>query len=84
MAEREVTKTQKSPEGDVLAISGTWGTRSRSAALVDILHEQHRYFVSTADGVRPLMIVDADDGKRLRTDPDLERRDVLQNLPDLD
>jgi hypothetical protein len=67
-----------------MAISGSWGTRSRSAALVDILHEQHRYFVSTADGERSLMIVDTDDGKRLRTEADLMRRDVLQDLPDID
>lgn len=84
MAEREVTNTQKSPAGEIVAVSGPWGRRSRSSALVDITHEQHEYFVSTPAGPRPVVIVETEDGKRLRTDPDVARRDPLEDLPDID
>jgi len=83
MSEREVTKTEKSTDGEIVAISGPWGTRRRSGALVDILHEQHEYFVSAPDGRRRVLIVETDDGKRLRTEPDLTKPDPLQGLPDV-
>jgi hypothetical protein len=82
MAEREVTATTKGESGEITGLSGQWGSRSRIQAVVDLQHEQHRYFVNGPDGEVDLFYITDDNGKHLRTEADASKPDLLQGLPD--
>ena len=82
MAEREVTATNKGESGEITLLSGPWGTRTRIQAVVDLQHEQHRYFVKSGDSELDLFFVADEVGKHLRTEADLSKPDALNALPD--
>lgn len=83
MDSREVTKSQKDEKGAVTRIGGAWGSRPVSGVAIDIQHSQYRYYVRTQSGEVDLQLVQGPDRKHVRTEPDLAKRDLLEDLPDL-
>ena len=82
MADRQVTRTGKDLHGDITALCGRWGRRSKAEAISDIESGRHTYFVQDAFGRRAnVQVVNGRTGKYLRTDPNAISSDNLDNLP---
>ena len=80
MADREVTRVERDERGVLRALGGSWGRRSTASALIDIQNGQHSYYV-VEEGVRhDVVIVDGEERKHLRTNPDLVASDALDRL----
>lgn len=85
MASRAVTHTRKDSKGDILALCNPkefWSPRLKSDAIRDIESGSHTYYVVWPDGRTAIRVVDAPDGKYLRTDRDNTPRNNLEDLPD--
>jgi hypothetical protein len=83
MADRRVTKTGKDSSGDITSLCGTWGSRTKSLAIVDIELGTHRYYTHASNGTEAdIQVVNGTTGKYLRTDPDKTTADNLADLPD--
>lgn len=86
MADRQVTRTRKDRDGDILALCNTgqsWSPRQKRDAIDGIESGRHSYFVRWADGNRTeIRVVNGPTGKYLRTDRDNTTRNNLDDLPD--
>lgn len=82
MANRRVTKTGKDRDGDITRLCGTWGTAAKHQAISHIENHTHRYYVQDNLGRRAdVHVVAGPTGKYLRTDPNSNSSDNLDNLP---
>lgn len=86
MADREVTRTRKDSDGDILALCNpgeSWSPREKWDAIRDIENHIHRYFVPWPGGSRTeIHVVSGSSGKYLRTDRDQTSRNNLDDLAD--
>jgi len=82
MADRQGTKTGKDSSGDITSLCGSWGSQSKSLAILDIELGTHRYYTHASNGREADVAVDGATGKYLRTDPDKTTADNLADLPD--
>lgn len=86
MADRQVTRSRKDRDGDILALCNPaefWSPRQKRDAIDDIESRRHRYFVNVAGvGAIDIHVVRGPNGKYLRTDPDRTSRNNLDDLPD--
>lgn len=80
--DRQVTRTRKEG-GRVVALGGDWGERTSPVALIDIQNAQHTYYVLVDGERKEVVVVQGEDRRHLRTNPDLAGPDVLEALPDL-
>jgi len=85
MSDREVKKTKKDGEGDILALCNTgehWSPRRKVDVISDIESRVHRYFVRWPEGnATDIHVVNGSSGKYLRTDRDNTTRNNLDDLP---
>lgn len=85
MIQREVTKTKKDKDGDILALCNPgkyWSPKSKKDAISEINSKTINYYV-IVDGKRVDIHVVEDDGDEyLRTDPDNITTNNLDELPD--
>jgi len=85
MAHREVTRSRKDQDGDILALctpGQPWSPRQKRDAISDIESRTHSYFVDvTGIGRVDIHVVEGRTGKYLRTDPDKTSRNNLDDLP---
>jgi hypothetical protein len=86
MADRQVRKTRKDRDGDILALCADgagWSPRDKEGAINDIEASLHTYFVLWPGGLRTeIRVVNGPSGKYLRTDRDDTSRNNLDDLPD--
>lgn len=88
MARRQVTKTKKDPDGDILALCNPseylWSPRYKNDAINDIESNNHSYYViiGSSKEVDIRVVKDPYKGKYLRTDWDDTPRNNLRDLPD--
>jgi len=86
MNQRDVTRTRKDRDGDIIALCNpnhSWSPRSKSLAISDIESGGYRYFVPWSDGQRTeIRVVNGPNGKYLRTDRDSTPHNNLADLPD--
>ena len=82
MSDREVTATSR-VEGRITALGGSFGTRSKAAATIDIQNGAHVYHVMVDGTPRSVIVVVGEDGRFLRTVEDLAASDPLLELPDI-
>lgn len=83
MADRAVYKTGKDQFGNILALSGEFGTVSHIDAIADIEHGVERYFVPLTGGTAAVIeVAEGQYGKYLRTNWDGQPRNNLADLPD--
>ena len=86
MVDRQVTKTRKHEEGDILALcddADFWSPRAKQDAITEIESGLYRYFVSWPDGKETdIHVVQGPTGKYLRTDRDDTLKNNLDELPD--
>ena len=86
MADREVTKSHKDRDGDILALchpDRNWSPRWKNDAINDIESQRHSYFVDVpGTGCVDIHVVQGSTGKYLRTDPDHTTHNNLKKLPD--
>ncbi len=75
-------KTGKDPDGDITALCGDWGRRSKAEAISDIENDTHTYYVQAGTRRSDAHVVDGTTGKYLRSDPDPSSANNLDNLPD--
>ena len=84
MAERMVTHVLRNGEGDITHLcqpGAQWSPRSKAGAIEDITSGEHRYVVRGFEGRRvPIYVVDHLGGY-LRTGPDDQADNNLDNLP---
>jgi hypothetical protein len=88
MADRLVTHSFRSSEGDILAVGNPeepWRQRQKDWAIADIVDGRHRYFVQGAGGTQRLIdVINDPDGLYLRARADSDTDNNLDNLPALD
>lgn len=83
MADRRVKRTGKDRDGDITRLCGDWGSASKRQAINDIERRTHTYYVQDYLGRRAdVQVVNGPTGKYLRTDPNSDCADNLDNLPD--
>lgn len=86
MADRHVTQSGKDEDGDITKLcnpSALWSPREKDGAISDIETGLHTYYVKDSKGNKSnIHVVKGQTGKYLRTDPDEESADNLDNLPD--
>ena len=86
MADREVKRTRKDKNRDIVALcnfSELWSPKLKSMAILEIEENIHRYFVKVGDNEVDIHVVnDRLKGKYLITDPDETSRNNLDDLPD--
>lgn len=84
MADREVKRTKKDGDGDILGLCGDgyWSPRSKAEAITDIELGLHTYHVWSGSGRVEIRVVNGASGKYLRTDPDKTSKNNLDDLPD--
>jgi hypothetical protein len=81
MADRTVKKSGKDKDGDITSLcgEGSWSPRKKADAISDIDNGTHRYLVN---GRTEVEVVNGTTGKYLRTKPNNNSNDNLDNLPD--
>lgn len=87
MADRKVIKSRKDNDGDITALCNanySWSPRLKADAINDIENNIHTYYVQQPGTSRSdiQVVNDRVKGKYLRTDPDGEADNNLDNLPD--
>jgi hypothetical protein len=85
MADRRVTHTGKDRDGDITKLCNTgelWSPRAKADAIGDIESGTHSYYVRSSRGRSDVHVVNGQTGKYLRTDPDGEAGNNLDELPD--
>lgn len=83
MADRRVTKSGKDTDGDITKLcnpGAEWSPVSKADAVRHISNKIHTYYVQQPGTKRTDIHVY--DGKHLRTDPDGDDENNLDNLPD--
>lgn len=80
MTDRTVERTGKDKDGDITSLCGPgdWSPRKKADAIKDIDDGVHRYLVN---GRTEVKVVDGTNGKYLRSDPNGNSDDNLDNLP---
>jgi len=85
MADRQVRKTRKDKDGDILALcddGASWSPRMKKDAIADIESKTHTYYVLWNSRRTEIRVVsDPVKGKYLRTDSDNTPRNNLEDLP---
>ncbi|MEW4565041.1 DUF3892 domain-containing protein [Bremerella sp. JC770] len=84
MADRQVTRSGKDGSGDITALCNTgqaWSPRRKNDAINDIENGNHSYFVEVSGKRVDIHVVNGQNGKHLRTDPDKTSRNNLDDLP---
>ena len=84
---RDVYKTRKETDGDILALCNddeSWSPREKASAIFDIELNIHKYFVPLPNGKRTSIEVvdDKAKGRYLRTKRDDTEHNNLNDLPD--
>lgn len=85
MADRKVTHTGKDSDGDItkLCNQAVWGNATKAAAIQHIESGTHSYYVQQPGTARAdIHVVNGPTGKYLRSDPDPNSNNNLDNLPD--
>ena len=85
MADRQVKQTRKDSDGDITALCNSgesWSPRSKANAIRDIETKTHAYYVGSGSDRVDVHVVNGPTGKYLRTDPDPQSKNNLDNLPD--
>lgn len=85
MADRQVRQTGTDAEKDITAVCNageTWSPRLKADVINDIESGLHTYFVQETGARTDLQVVDGPTGKYLRTEPDPQSDNNLDNLPD--
>ena len=86
MSYRRVKKTRKNSEGDITALCNPgewWSPRQKVDAINDIENGTHAYYVQDNAGSKSdIHVVNGPTGKYLRSDPNGNASDNLNNLPD--
>ncbi len=85
MISRQVTKTKKDNDGDILALckdGEAWSPKTKVNAISDIENGDYNYYVIVDGEKVDIHVVNDPDGKYLRTDPDETKRNNLDELPD--
>lgn len=86
MAKRQVTQTKKDKDGDILALCNPrqiWSPVSKSKAISEIEKKINAYFVKiNNDEVNIYVAKKSDGSKYLKTEPDTNKENNLDNLPD--
>ena len=86
MSSRRVTKTGKDTDGDITHLCNPgqiWSPKSKSSAITEIEKGTNSYYVQDAYGRKAdVHVVNGTTGKYLRTDPNSNCSDNLDNLPD--
>ena len=85
MADRRVTRSRKNSDGDITALCNTgeyWSPRAKADAIRDIDNRLHSYYVLSNGQRVNIHVVNGQNGKYLRTDPDKTSRNNLDDLPD--
>ena len=83
MSDRRVTSTGKDSDGDITRLCGNWGSVTKAQAISDIEGRVQTYYVQDYLGRRAdVLVVNGPTGKYLRTDPNSDCSDNLDNLPD--
>ena len=86
MTDRQVTRSGKDKDGDITQLCNPveyWSPREKDEAIDDIEKGLYAYYVKDSEGKRSdIHVVDGETGKYLRTDPNGESEDNLDNLPD--
>lgn len=85
MTKRQVTKTQKDDDGDILALckdGESWSPRYKADAINDIETRKHNYVVSVSLPEVTINVVKGQTGKYLRSTRDSNSPNNLDNLPD--
>ena len=68
--------------GDITSLCGSWGSTSKSVAIMEIEHRWQTYYVQDMYGRRAdVHVVNGLTGKYLRTDPNSSCSDNLGSLP---
>ena len=84
--ERQVTRTKKDGDGDILALcqaGATWSPRYKTDAIRDIESGVYSYYVLWNDGMKTTVhVVNGPTGKYLRTQRDNTSKNNLDDLPD--
>ncbi len=84
MADRHVTHSGKDEDGDITKLCNPgqqWSPRARQGAIADIETGIHTYYVQSSRGRSDIHVVIGPTGKYLRTDPDGEAGNNLDELP---
>lgn len=82
MANRRVQQSGKDRDGDITALCGSWGRTAKQRAIAEIENRVHVYY--TQDRLQRtarVIVVNGRYDKHLRTDPNSECSDNLDNLP---
>ncbi|MGB6057592.1 MAG: DUF3892 domain-containing protein [Microthrixaceae bacterium] len=75
---RQIKSTGKDPDGDITSVKGAFGEVPLNQAIRQIERGDARYAVDGSD----VHVVNGPNGKYIRTSPDGEARNNLDNLPD--
>ena len=81
---REVTRSRRDSDGDIIALcnhAASWSPRSELDVIRDIESGVHRYYVLAGSQRSFIRVADGPTGKYLRTDPDTSSIGELDNLP---
>lgn len=85
MIGRRVKKTRKDNDGDITHLCNPgsfWSPKKKSSAISEIENGTCGYYVQDAQGRKAdVHVVNGPNGKYLRTDPNSNCRDNLDNLP---
>ena len=84
MADRQVKATGKNEDGDITSLcndGADWSPRASADAIRDIDNNVHTYHVGSGSSRVDIHVVDGDNGRFLRTDPDRTTTNNLDELP---
>ena len=85
MANRKVKCTTKNSDGDITGLGNNdapeWNHVSSETAIREIEGGIHAYYVKNSKGRSNVEVVNSDNGKYLRTDPNGKCSDNLSSLP---
>lgn len=84
MPDRRVTRTSKDEDGDITSLCSDawWSPVSTSQVIKDIKSGAYRYYVKAGTEEADIHVVPGPTRKYLRTDPDKQKVDNLDELPD--
>lgn len=83
MHHRQVTKTGKARDHDILALCGSWGRTDKWTAIREIEQRLVRYYVMDHLGhTADVLVVGTGNARHLRTSPDPSLQNNLEFLPD--
>lgn len=83
--DRRVTHSRKDGYGDITALGNpqaSWSPRAKGYAISDIENGTHTYYTLVGGHRADIIVVHGQGGKYLRTDPDMTKKNNLDDLPD--